>query len=153
GTSFVTTQWLAGSVNGVNTSSSTDPLHEYVGDFNGDGRTDYFYNASSNWYVALSTGSGFAPPTQWLPGTVYGAATSNNSPPRREYVGDFNGDGRADYLDNNGGRKVRPSDRSASVVPTQWLPNSVNGVNTYNSESPRHEYLGDFNGDGRTDYL
>jgi hypothetical protein len=46
------------------------------------------FDANGNWYVALSTGSAFAPYTQWMSGFGLNSVT--------QVLGDVDGDGKAD---------------------------------------------------------
>ena len=137
------TLWLSGSGPSGPTYNAS---YQFTGDFNGDGKTDYMYNYGG-WYVALSNGSGFNAPTQWLSNSGPSGPTYNIG---YQYVGDFNGDGKTDYMYNYGGWYVALSNGSGFNAPTQWLSNSGPSGQTY---SIGYQYMGDFNGDGKTDYL
>jgi hypothetical protein len=142
------TQWISGSggPGGAPTYNSS-AAYEFSGDFNGDGKTDYMYNYGG-WYVALSNGSGFAAPTLWLPNTGPSGNTYNAG---YQYVADFNGDGKADYMYNYGGWYVALSTGTGFATPTLWLSNaSPGGGTTYNAG---YQYVADFNGDGLADYM
>jgi hypothetical protein len=67
-----------------------------VGDFDGDGLADYADRAidSGHLYVHLNTGTGFATANFEVVTTTYG-------PSWETLVGDFDGDGRADYADHS----------------------------------------------------
>jgi endonuclease/exonuclease/phosphatase family metal-dependent hydrolase len=74
-----------------------------VGDFNGDGRTD-FLSANGNFDAWLATATGTftpilaAPAPSWC--TPASRCLSQNQ--NGVVVGDFNGDGRTDFLSANG---------------------------------------------------
>jgi hypothetical protein len=118
----------------------------FVGDFNGDGRADLLFawmDSSGTFHdtVALSNGSGFQPPSDWLLNQGQGAQI---------FVGDFNGDGKADLLfswtDSSGTfhNSVALSDGSSFRDATDWLLNQGQGAQIF---------VGDFNGDGKADLL
>src|SRR5579871_4010387 len=64
----------------------------FLADVNGDGKADLvaFYAATGDWYVSLSSGTGFWPPTHWASGQ--GVGTS------KQFLADVDGDGRADLI-------------------------------------------------------
>jgi hypothetical protein len=69
-----------------------------VGDVDGDGRADiitFTRGTAADVYVALSTGSGFAPSAKWHDFFAVNA--------ERPAVGDFDGDGRTDIVTFTGG--------------------------------------------------
>ena len=117
-----------------------------LGDFNGDGKTDYVcdYNSKEGdgtnlKYVAFSNGNGTftqSPAWDWCARPVK--------------LGDFNGDGKTDYVcDYNG--------KEGDGTNLKYVAFS-NGNGTF-TESPAWDWcarpvkLGDFNGDGKTDYV
>jgi hypothetical protein len=115
-------------------------------DVNGDGRADalYFDTLRSNGvWVALSTATGFASPSEWvyLP---FGPAT----PDQIQYA-DVNGDGRADLLYFDTGRTnavwVCLSTGTGFAAPVKWLQHGVS--------IPAQIQYADVNGDGRADAL
>ncbi len=120
--------------------------YQYIGDFNGDGKTDYMYNYNG-WYVALSNGNGFDTPTLWLGNSGPSGQTYNAG---YQLTGDFNGDGKTDYMYNYNGWYVALSNGNGFGTPTLWLGNSGPSGQTYNAG---YQYIGDFNGDGKTDYM
>jgi hypothetical protein len=114
-----------------------------VADVNGDGRDDivtFSQGGTADVFVGLSTGSGFLGGAKWHDAFGIGLEA-----PR---LGDFNGDGAADIAtftnDNAAGVWVALSDRRGSFV---------NAGRWHDFFAPYGEfpYVGDFNGDGRTD--
>lgn len=107
----------------------------WVGDFNGDGKTDYAYGDNNQVSVYISNGvDGFNPSTVW--GTGYEEY-------QRTYVADFNGDGRADFAYADGGNIHVKLSTGSNFGPNQsWGSYSGNG----------HHWVGDFNGDGKADW-
>jgi FG-GAP-like repeat/Salmonella virulence plasmid 65kDa B protein len=107
-----------------------------VGDFNGDGKSDYLINTTNGgWQVWFSNGDG--------------TFTNRGTPAPSEWysvtLGDFNGDGKTDFLINTGG---------------SWRVYFSNGDGTFThagSPSPYPSWhsmtVGDFNGDGLSDFI
>jgi hypothetical protein len=112
----------------------------YIGDFNGDKRSDILrlVPGVSGGQVYLSDGTKFVDAGSWT-----GAGNGADG----WYVGDFNGDGRSDimrHLANGSENEVFLSDGSKFVAGGNWIT-SGNGADGW--------YVGDFNGDGRSDIL
>jgi hypothetical protein len=125
----------------------------FPADFNGDGLTDLGYLDPSDsrgysFWVSLSGGAGFGNPGsgQWvLPGNWGGSWGSY-------LVGDFSGDGKADYL------FFQPGDMTFHVLTSTgtgfttagngvWLTTTGSGFGPLTS----NYFAADFNGDGKTD--
>ena len=116
-------------------------------DVNGDGRADaiYFDTLRSNGlWVALSTGSGFTSPAQWVSLSSFGAST----PDQVQYA-DVNGDGRADAIYFDAGRTntvwVCLSTGTGFGPPQRWLQ--------HGASIPSQLQFADVNGDGRADAI
>jgi hypothetical protein len=112
----------------------------YVGDFNGDGRSDImrYVAGESGGEVLLSDGNKFVHTGSWT-----GASNGADG----WYVGDFNGDGRSDimrYLPNASENEVFLSNGTEFKGSGNWIT-SGNGADGW--------YVGDFNGDGRSDIM
>ena len=138
-----------GAFAGWAATSNAKPL---VGDFNGDGRLDVALIGPSGWAsmpVAFSNGNGtFNVTNMPIANFAAWAATAN----AHVFVGDFNGDGKADV---------------AIIGPSGWATMPVafsNGTGTFTvtntpiatfaawAATPNAKVLvGDFNGDGKTD--
>lgn len=91
GTGFVMAEDTNSAPWGGDIPSYTDQI--YPGDYNGDGRTDIrvsFDAYPESQRVFLSTGSGFLPDVN--------QPTELGSKNARRYPGDFNGDGRMDFM-------------------------------------------------------
>jgi hypothetical protein len=124
-----------------------------VGDFNGDGKTDFAFAGANTVNVLFSNGDG----TFVESANPYPNNWAFASPPTRylvPIVGDFNGDGKADFaltgatavfvlLSNGDGTFSAPS--GEFVFPNGWnfgLPPTTNWT----------PIVGDFNGDAKTDF-
>lgn len=125
------------------------------GDFNGDGRTDLLHLPDDHHFnVWLSLGNGRF--------TVRGFNHPVNSPPNDDLryffiPGDFNGDGRADFLhiqdDTHAETWLGQADGSFAFVDAapsgyQFKP----GAYDLDQNDARY-YAGDWDGDGRTDLI
>jgi hypothetical protein len=136
------------------TSQNTYP--RMVADVNGDGRDDIIGFGNNATYVALSTGSGFTTPTEWIydfgVSPTAGSWTSYDLFPRT--VADMNGDGKADIVGfGRNGVQVASSTGTSFRPPVMWVENygtQAGGWSNYNI-FPR--VVGDLNGDGRNDIV
>jgi uncharacterized protein YkwD len=128
---------------GAGTGTPPPVSYNWVGDFNGDGKKDLlgFEATTGNWYVRLSTGSGFAAPQLW-------DAWSPSVAWVDVHTGDFNGDGKTDIV----GRLAATG---------QWFVAQSTGsaffTRLWDAWSPSVAWVdinvGDFNGDGKADLV
>lgn len=110
-------------------------VNNFVGDFNGDGKSDMaaFRNVGAEWHIALSTGSGFT--NQIWQG--HGGGVQNN------FLGDFNGDGKTDLAAHAGGINWHIAlSTGSNFTGAYW---------TAHGGGPQNNFVGDFDGDGRSD--
>jgi YD repeat-containing protein len=119
-------------------------------DVNGDGKTDIVIgpDASGNWYVLRSTGSGFVDDGAWATG-LYGAwdGAGNRIRPM-----DVNGDGKQDIVlgpNGTGHWYVLQSTGSAFVNKGAWVSGAYGG---WEGASDRIRAM-DVNGDGKQDIV
>ncbi len=147
----------------------TPPL--VVGDFNGDGKTDYLLidcNGRSVQYVFIANGDGsFTGQNQGMtngvawdftpkPDPITGKSTNCTRPPIA--VGDFNGDGKTDFavVDcfGNSYLWIFISNGDGSFTGhAQYMNGWVWNLKFPDSCTAPPLVAGDFNGDGRTDFL
>jgi YD repeat-containing protein len=135
-----------------------------VGDFNGDGKTDVLY-ANELFHTLTSNGDGsYADHTATaIPDYCRSAgrprADACLSP---DYVltGDFNGDGLTDILSAGANFEVFLSNGDGAFTHTSMpTPAECRGFGAQASITPiggstrNHFFAGDFNGDGRTDFV
>jgi hypothetical protein len=127
-------------------SPPTSVWTPFVGDFNGDGNSDFAFVSATTLWTFLSKGNGTFTAASHTLSTNFGAPPTATWTP---LVGDFDGDGRTDFafvsgttistfLSNGDGtfRNVGQTfSGTLGAPPTSWTPVS-----------------GDFNGDGKTDF-
>ena len=161
GSSFATpTQWLGPNSADGEPSYSTDGKFTAYVDVNGDGLPDQVWVPSfgdKDVWVALSTGSSFDTPTQWLGPNAAGGEHSYSTDGKYTSYADVNGDGLADQVwVPSGGDKdvwVALSTGNSFATPTQWLgPNAAGGEHSYSTDGKYTSYV-DINGDGLTDQV
>ena len=129
-----------------------------VGDFNGDGKTDYMWSPGYGqdhypFYIVYGTDNGFVIPpvlTPVLPGElIEGVSTWSYS----YWIGDFNGDGKADYMwdsgEYNGRLYIAYGTSTGLTIPDYYNPALSGGT----PASSNLRWIGDFNGDGKMDYM
>src|SRR5712692_8743415 len=119
-----------------------------TGHFNGDGKTDYIEMGGTTQYVFLSNGDG----TFTAQSTVFPNGWNFGIPTKFQLItGDFNGDGKTDYIEMGGTTQyvfLSNGDGTFTAQSTVF-PNGWNfGIPTY-----FQLITGDFNGDGKTDYI
>ncbi|NPU10059.1 hypothetical protein HL666_04745 [Bradyrhizobium sp. 83002] len=152
GESFGTPASVGGGTQGPGAASGNPGLQQIFADFNGDGKSDIMMFYSSHLFGFLSNGDGTY--------TIANSGTPNNwdfgTNPAANYMlisGDFNGDGKSDMVLIGGaylyvfiGRGDGTFNGSAVACPNGWNFGSP----------PQAVYtpvIGDFDGDGRTDFL
>jgi hypothetical protein len=129
------------------------PWTPIVGDFNGDGRTDYARLGDTGAWIFFGNANGTF--TRGFQSYVDEALALNFGVPSswQSITGDFNGDGRTDY--------ARLGDTGAWIFFGNANGTFTRGFQSYVDEalalnfgvpSPWTPIAGDFNGDGRTDY-
>lgn len=165
--------WTAQTINQIrNASATSNDIVAITGDFNGDGITGIAtvhkgFNPDS-WgntiTMEISTGTEFRS-AMWSSGAVAAMYSAGGSLGNYAIVpGDFNGDGKTDIA------VIRRSDTGSGDF---WYSSMIveysvgNGFNTVNVKTPLAQHIyngggkitdyqivpGDFNGDGRTDFV
>jgi RHS repeat-associated protein len=138
---------------------SSDAYTVHVGDFNGDGKADIFLQSSGpgDSYLLLTDSSGhISAISQAVPHSAMGLAWSADE--HHLVVGDFNGDGRADFFFQptapGGTSAVVYADANGQFTSSAPAQSWIDGYLGFNwSVSDANVYAGDFNGDGHTDLL
>lgn len=150
---------LAGDV--IKTSNGDLPYsngaqYMMVGDFNGDGKTDFMWMPQGKTYfnIAYGTTTGFNVVEKVLQTASDGTLPYNNG---AQYMmtGDFNGDGKTDYMWIPQGQlywNLALSTGNGFNVINNALPATLLNELPYNN-SPMYMKVGDFNGDGKLDFM
>ncbi len=119
-------------------------MRAYVGDFNGDARSDMLFRSASTGQVVESQLNGF---TITASGTVSSSVATTSFNWQIAAIGDFNGDARSDILWRN---------RATGQVWEEQLNGlTIIGSGTVATVGLEWELaaVGDFNGDSRSDIL
>ena len=136
--------------------NSAGAQYQQLGDFNGDGETDFMWIPSGQtyWDIAYSTGAGFNIFTNVIPASY---APYNTAGAQYVQFGDFNGDGKTDFMWIPNGQEYWDVAYSNSVgngfaIVDHAIPASIGGYKSYSSGAQWMQF-GDFNGDGKRDYM
>ncbi len=137
---------------------NTHLSNTFGGDFNGDGLGDYLFLNGSQLYISYGQRSVTQPLLPWMNIT----ATAGNFTPlntwtsqvERLYVIDFNSDGKSDIFMINGAQgAVYEFDSSNHLHEVFWDDGGGTSLQTRLFDQQFLLYPGDFNGDGKTDFL
>jgi hypothetical protein len=138
--------------------TSSQSFH-FTGDFTGDGKTDLMYwESGEGWRMLVSTGSGWIG-QDWGKGGKTGhwagyVGTSNQS---FHFVGDFNGDAKADVLYRQSGEGWRVLlSTGAGWVGQDWGDGGSTGYWSGYTQAVANQdahFVADFNGDNKSDFM
>jgi hypothetical protein len=132
-----------------------------MGDFNGDGKTDFAcmegWGSAPPMTVYLSTGDGsFAVktgPSRGIGNSISGASLDIQ---RCQFLGDFNGDGKIDFACMEGWGSAPPMtvylSNGDGSFRVKTGPSRGIGTDGASLDIQRCQFMGDFNGDGKTDF-
>lgn len=146
GTAF-TAPALWVSSHGVPTSGVT--TYPLLGDVNGDGKQDAVSMAQNTWRVALSNGSAFSAPSNWI--TIVNSQLPANGTAAK--IGDVNGDGKADAVgevESAGNWYVALSSGSSFSQPPAW---ATTGFGAPSGGVTPTTMVADTNNDGKADAI
>jgi RHS repeat-associated protein len=142
-------------VTASNVQSGTFPSARiYPGDFNGDGKTDFFIQqgSGSDWDIHYSQGSG---ELRVIPCPIQYYIDWNNF--HRIFIGDFNGDGKSDIFHLGYAGGYNNIYYSTGIESNFFgFQREIHTIQESENLSFWHEepvVQGDFNGDGKTDFL
>jgi hypothetical protein len=152
GVQFILAAGLLCGASAREASAQSDFGRYEVGDFNGDGYSDIgdYWQASGHFWVRLNYQLGYFE----MPGTASGGQGDTVTPTAgwEALVGDFDGDGWADYADRyvaNGDIYIHTNNHNGT-----WQPSGVNwGSGTTLAGANIETLVGDINGDGRADLI
>lgn len=116
---------------------------QFVADFNGDGRTDFFNGEATRAYLYISTGSEFRIDTVNVNNIYWPVLPS--SCPTCFYCADFNGDGKSDFLTRSGEEAYISFSTGSDFTPYSSF--------SFIALDVGNNYISDFNGDGLMDIL
>src|SRR5713226_7413058 len=125
---------LAGS--GAVTYNGSHRQFMQIGDLNGDGNLDYMWipqNGDGRWLIVYGTGTGFTVPdynAPVLPATLPNGVATYHGTAQFMHFGDFNGDGKLDYMwipQNGDGRWLMVSAKTPMSSP-DLLVSITNGL-------------------------
>ena len=132
--------------------------HLYGGDFDADGLSDYIFINGTKVYISYGQRNITAPLQAWQEVTAttgsFTGLANWASQVERLYIIDFDGDGRSDIFMVNGPQTVVfefDSDTHLNVV--FWQDDAGLSLQTRLFDQQYLIWPGDFNGDGKTDFL
>jgi hypothetical protein len=123
----------------------------YTGDFDGNGKRDVlmYYNGDGNWWLGASDGATLT----WKQfGNSAPAAGDFTDLRHRIFVGDYDGDGKSDVAVYDSGDSSFRVGRSDGTTLAFHGAGPVGGVANL-LESTRLLYGGDYDGNGKSDFL
>jgi len=155
GTGFGTpTSWVKHYTVNQGGWSSYNTYPRTVADVNGDGKADFIGFGAAGIYLALSTGTSFAPASLAIANYATGAGGWSSQDVYPRMAKDVNGDGKADIIGFGADYTfVSLSTGTGFGTPTSWVKHfTVNqgGWSSYNSY-PRT--IGDITGNGKGDLV
>ena len=130
----------------------------YGGDFNGDGLSDYLFINDHQLYVSYGQRSVTQPLMPWVNlSATAGSFTPMNTwtdQVERLYIIDFDGDGKSDiFLINGAQGAVYEFDSANHLQEVFWDDGGSYSLQTRLFDQQFLLFPGDFNGDGKTDFL
>ncbi|MBD2194224.1 MULTISPECIES: FG-GAP-like repeat-containing protein [Calothrix] len=136
-----------------------DLTNLFMGDFNGDGKTDFLrqekgaFATDNAWMLEtfISNGDGsFTSRSAMHDGAMHGDLTNL-------FIGDFNGDGKSDFIRQEKGSFATDNYRMFETYLSTGDGSFRKAWEISNSNNMHGDltnlFMGDFNGDGKTDFL